>query len=643
MASNLRKLDAQRSIHVGPPSSEGLDLGQAGMFREMPTAFAGQRSLPPPAELRRRWAEGEIDEPEVLALLAEQNGLELVDITKAPPDPGLQDLLDPKFCLRHQVVPWRSHDGILVCATARPEHYVEIVAPLAYRLRREMRLGLRPVIAPRAQIQAAVAAHHRNQLVQQMSSRVPASESCRTWSATRRRLAVTFGLLTLLVLASLLHPGAVLVALTGWAVMTLVLAMVLKGAAATVHLLRPAPPAPPGPLPEAELPDISILVPLFRERRIAAALLKRLQQLDYPREKLDIVLVLEEADDITRATIAGLALPHWIRTVVVPAGTPQTKPRAMNYALDFCRGEIIGIYDAEDAPDADQLRRVAARFAAAPPRTACLQGALDYYNPRQNWLARCFTVEYNTWFRLVLPGMARMGFAVPLGGTTLFLRRDVIEILGGWDAHNVTEDADLGIRLARHGFRTELLNTTTGEEANCRTLPWVKQRSRWLKGYMVTYLVHLRHPHRLHRELGAWRTIGFHAHFITAISQFLLAPLLWSFWLMLAGVPHPLLTLVPQALLTTCAVLFFCAEVQNIALGLIATRRRRHRHLWPWIPTLHLYYPLGCLAAYNALFELVVNPFYWDKTQHGLSLSPPSPSGQVTPPRPGDRSAAPDS
>ena len=625
MASNLRKLDAQRSIHVGPPRFGGLNLGQAGMFREQPATFLtsadGREASAPRRDLRREWTSGEIDEETLLQTLAEQHGLERVDLRKAPPDPQLQDLLDPQFCLRHQVVPWRSHDGNLVCATALPEHYIEILARLAYRLRRDMRLGLRPIIATRAEVQQAIATHHRDELVQKMSTRVPASESCRTWSATGRRLTLTFTLLGLLALALLLHPGALLVALTGWAVLTLVLAMVLKGTAAMVHLLAPRPNSLPLPeTSDSALPRISILVPLFRERHIAAALLKRLQELDYPRDRLDIVLVLEEADAITQETIAGLTLPPWIRSVVVPRGAPQTKPRAMNYALDFCRGEIIGIYDAEDAPDPDQLRRVAARFAAAPPRMACLQGALDYYNPRQNWLARCFTVEYNTWFRLVLPGMSRMGFAVPLGGTTLFLRRDVIEILGGWDAHNVTEDADLGIRLARHGFHTELLDTTTGEEANCRALPWVKQRSRWLKGYLVTYLVHLRYPRRLHRELGLWRSIGFHAHFITAVSQFLLAPLLWSFWLMLIGLPHPLLTLVPAPLLTTCAVLFFCAEIQNISLGLIATRRRRHRHLWPWVPTLHLYYPLGCLTAYKALYALVVKPFYWDKTQHGLSL-----------------------
>lgn len=634
MASNLRKLDAQSSIHVGQPSSEGLDLGPAGMFREMPATFQHRDDAAAPpsamARLRAEQARNVIDEGRMLDLMAEAFGFGRVDLAKSPPDPALQDLVDPQFCLRHQIVPWRHHDGLLICATALPEHYMEMVSKLAYRLRREMKLGLRPVVATRDEVQAAIATHHRAALTQKMASRVPASESCRTWSATSARLRATALILALLLALILLRPGWALVLLTGWGVVTLALAMVLKGAAATCFLLnRPtsAPPLPPGPPGAERLPDISVLVPLFRERQIASALLKRLERLDYPREKLEIVLVLEETDAITREAVTAGPLPAWFRVVTVPSGTPQTKPRAMNYALDFCRGEIIGIYDAEDAPDPDQLMKVARRFAAAPRELACLQGALDFYNPRQNWLSRCFTVEYCTWFRLVLPGLARLGFPIPLGGTTLFLRRDVLDILGAWDAHNVTEDADLGMRIARHGFRTELLDTTTREEANCVAIPWIKQRSRWLKGYLVTYLVHLRQPGRLHRELGPWRSIGFHAHFLTAISQFILAPLLWSFWLMMLGLPHPLLQLVPGYLLTTCAVLFFMAELQNITLGLIATRRAEHRHLWPWVPTLHLYYPLGVLAIYKALWELVVNPFYWDKTQHGHSL-PDATAGQ---------------
>ena len=180
----------------------------------------------------------------------------------------------------------------------------------------------------------------------------------------------------------------------------------------------------------------------------------------------------------------------------------------MNYALDFCRGTIIGVWDAEDAPEPDQIEKVAARFNEAAPNVVCLQGMLDYYNARQNWISRCFTIEYATWWRVVLPGMARLGFVIPLGGTTLFFRRKALEKLGRWDAHNVTEDADLGVRLARHGYVTELIPTVTYEEANCRPWRWVRQRSRWLKGFMITYIVHMRDPAQLLRDLGFKRFMG---------------------------------------------------------------------------------------------------------------------------------------
>ena len=257
---------------------------------------------------------------------------------------------------------------------------------------------------------------------------------------------------------------------------------------------------------------------------------------------------------------------------------------------------------------------------APPPDVVCLQGFLDYYNPRQNWLARCFTMEYATWFRVMMPGLARLGFAIPLGGTTLFFRRTALEQLGGWDAHNVTEDADLGFRLARHGYRTEMIGTTTGEEANCRLWPWVKQRSRWLKGYMVTYLVHMRDPVMLCRQMGLWKFIGMQTHFITALSQFFLAPFLWSFWLILLGLPHPLVGVVDPFWLRTAAYLFLTVEAIGLVAALIAVSGPAHRHLAFWVPSLHFYFPLGVIAAYKALYELIFAPFYWDKTQHGVSL-----------------------
>lgn len=266
---------------------------------------------------------------------------------------------------------------------------------------------------------------------------------------------------------------------------------------------------------------------------------------------------------------------------------------------------------------------------------------LDYFNARTNWLSRCFTIEYATWFRIVLPGMEKMGFAVPLGGTTLFFRRGVLEQLGGWDAHNVTEDADLGVRLARLGYTTELVETVTKEEANCRVWPWIKQRSRWIKGYAMTYGVHMRDPRRLWRELGARRFWGVQIVFLGTLSHLILAPVLWSYWLLAFGLPHPLAEVMPGWVVWAMFATFLTAEAINIGVGLIAVSTPGRRFLKLWVPTLHVYFPLASLAALKGLGEIVRKPFFWDKTQHGhddlveetLSKFSPAPvqSAQVIP------------
>jgi cellulose synthase/poly-beta-1,6-N-acetylglucosamine synthase-like glycosyltransferase len=418
-----------------------------------------------------------------------------------------------------------------------------------------------------------------------------------------------------LLLALWLSPVGLLIALTGWALLTMVAATALKVAAMAVALRR-APPEGPAPI-IARLPVVSVMVALYREASIAPRLVRRLERLDYPRDLLDVVLVVEEEDRITRDALARAGLPPWMRVAVVPNGPVKTKPRALNFALDLCRGSIVGIYDAEDAPAPDQIRKVVARFHARDAKVACLQGVLDFYNPRSNWLARCFTMEYASWFRVILPGLARLGLPVPLGGTTLFFRRTALERLGAWDAHNVTEDADLGMRLARHGMRTELLDTVTEEEANCRALPWVKQRSRWIKGYMMTWLVHMRDPVLLWRQLGPWQFLGFQVLFLATLTQFLLAPLLWSFWLAVLGFPHPVADALPSALVQAIFWLFVLTQAVNLAAGWMGLRATAHGMSPLWLVTLHAYFPLATLAGYKAGWELVRKPFYWDKTSHG--------------------------
>lgn len=222
---------------------------------------------------------------------------------------------------------------------------------------------------------------------------------------------------------------------------------------ASVFHLRPASDPSDAAQPALiRLPKVSILVPLFREKDIAGKLLERLSALDYPAELLEFKLIVEMRDTVTLAALDRTTLPPTMQVIVVPEGEVQTKPRAMNFALDQCEGAIIGIYDAEDEPAPDQLHQVVRQFARSDPSVACLQGRLNFYNARATWLSRCFAIEYATWFGMVLPALHRLGWAVPLGGTTVFFRRPILEEVGAWDAHNVTEDADLGMRLARNGY-----------------------------------------------------------------------------------------------------------------------------------------------------------------------------------------------
>lgn len=560
-------------------------------------------------------AEGWARPADIRTALAQQLGLAQVDLLRSPPDLSLTAALPPRFWLRQGLLPWARVGPQTLIATS------DLVSFTRHRALLVQRFGaVLPVLADPAQIQSAVALGFPTQLAEAASTRVAADHSCRDWTPGSRLsvAAATLSLIALLVLAPQVSLGLACAV----ALLTLALFLSLRLSSALAHLpahrLRRQPPLP-RPIPWANpLPPVSVMVPLYRETEIAGALLHRLSRLTYPKPLLEVLLVLEEHDTTTRRALTRAVLPPWMRIVEVPAHRGlTTKPRALNYALDFCRGEVIGVWDAEDAPDPDQIERVVRRFSEAPARVACLQGILDFYNPRTNWRARCFTIEYAAWFRVILPGMVRLGLIPPLGGTTHFFRRAALEDLGGWDAHNVTEDADLGVRLYRAGYRTEMIDAITHEEATCRPWPWVRQRSRWLKGFMITYLVHMRQPRRLWSDLGPLRFLGMQAFFLGTLGQFLLAPALWSLWLLALGLPHPLAPLLPRALLHGALALTLLAELSAMVIGMAAVARPERRFLIGWVPTMTLYFPLGVLAAYKALYELVLRPFYWDKTRHG--------------------------
>lgn len=368
----------------------------------------------------------------------------------------------------------------------------------------------------------------------------------------------------------------------------------------------------------APLPRYSLLVPIYDEAAIVPDLVAALGTIDYPHDKLEVLLILESVDADTRAAVAATALPTHIAVVVVPDGSPRTKPRALNYALRRATGDLVVVYDAEDMPEPDQLRR-AAELLASDARLGCVQARLNVLNDNETWLTRQFAIEYTVLFDCLLPTLERLGLPVPLGGTSNHFSRAVLEEVGGWDPFNVTEDADLGIRLARSGRSVKVLSSTTWEEAPATFNTWLKQRTRWLKGWMQTYLVHMRDPVRTARDLGWLQFFGLQVLMGGLILSALVHP--WFYVVAIAEATYgPLRTLHHHTLSDIVTVLgivnLILGYVSGVALGCVAVAGRGRPGLALWALLMPAYWLLISLAAYRALLQLASSPYRWEKTQH---------------------------
>ncbi len=367
----------------------------------------------------------------------------------------------------------------------------------------------------------------------------------------------------------------------------------------------------------AALPTYTILVPLYREAAVLPSLVRGLGALDYPADLLDIKLVMEADDGDTIAAARALATPFEI--VEVPAGGPRTKPKAANYALAFARGEYLVVYDAEDRPEPDQLKKAVATFRASSRRTACLQARLNFYNRDHNWLTRMFALDYALWFEALLPGLDRIGVPMPLGGTSNHFRTAVLRDIGGWDAFNVTEDADIGIRLSQLGYRVSMLDSTTFEEAPITVGAWLKQRSRWLKGYMQTWLVHMRDPRRLVRRTGLRGFLAFQLFIGGGVAFALANPPLWIAFITALLLHWWTGTAGPGAFIPGAGLL--ATNILLTYMAVLAPRKRGWDELAPYGLTVIAYWGLVSAAGYRGIWQLITRPFFWEKTTHGVAIA----------------------
>jgi glycosyltransferase XagB len=427
--------------------------------------------------------------------------------------------------------------------------------------------------------------------------------------------------------AALLICALPLLADIAWGIIPALLFLLFIG----LRLLASAQPLPAPPAarrwPDSELPIYTAIAALYREASSVAALVEAIEALDYPREKLDIILVVEPDDLPTRAAIARLRRGPHLRVLVAPADAPQTKPKALNYALPFVRGSMVTVFDAEDRPAPDQLRAALDAFVAGGPQIGCVQASLQVDNTTHSWLSRLFLAEYAGQFEAVLPGLSRLGLPLPLGGSSNHFRTKVLRAVGGWDAHNVTEDADLGFRLARFGYASISFASHTCEEAPIGFAAWWGQRTRWMKGWMQTWWVHMRRPTEFWRDAG-WRgLLTLNLYVGGGVVSALMHPLL-LLHLVLAGATlarsGASFNSEPSAWLHGLTIAAgYLGSALVAAIGLRRIRRLRDA---VWLLAMPLYWIGLSLAAWRALHELVWKPQHWQKTEHGIAARASSPA-----------------
>ncbi len=376
-------------------------------------------------------------------------------------------------------------------------------------------------------------------------------------------------------------------------------------------------------LSDSNLPIYTILCPLYKEAHIIPQFLENISKVSWPKNKLDVILLLEEDDNESIIKAKELNLPSHMRTLVVPKAQPKTKPKACNYGLSHAKGDYLVIFDAEDKPDPLQLKKAFIAFKEVGRDVVCLQAKLNYYNSKQNLLTRFFTAEYSLWFDVALTGFQSIKTSIPLGGTSNHFRTKDLLTLQGWDPFNVTEDADLGMRLFKAGYKTAIIDSTTYEEANSKWGNWVRQRSRWIKGYMQTYLVHTRDSWGFLKENPVHFAL-FHLIIGGKISFILINPLLWiatiSYFALYQYVGPAIEKLYPSIIFYMAAFSLVFGNFLFMYYYMIGVMKREQYSVVKYVFLIPFYWLMISVAGFMALYQLFFKPFYWEKTTHGLHL-----------------------
>ncbi|MHB8795596.1 MAG: glycosyltransferase family 2 protein [Candidatus Nanopelagicales bacterium] len=583
---------------------------------------------------RQLMLNGACTRKELYGALASQLGFPFVDLMADPPDAELMARLDPRQQVEREWIPYRWDGDTLQIATTEPPsrkamnqamqqfgaEQVDVVITTDWDLDQAMTLFCRRSLLFNAAEELATITPERSA----KGKPVP-------W----QRVAI-WSLTAALIAGVILRPSATLIFILASVNVFFAAAILFKVVSTVVGLvgqhddrvkeeqLRASGAWDVDSFDDADLPVYTILVPVFHEANVVDLVLEHLGELNWPKSKLQVLILAEEVDEETIAACKAARPPEFVRLLVVPKGSPQTKPRACNFGLMFSLGEYLVIYDAEDRPEPDQLRRSHAAFLAddADPRKArplaCVQAALNYFNWDANVLTRMFTLEYSSWFDGMLHGMVAWRMPIPLGGTSNHFRTDRLREMGGWDPYNVTEDADLGMRASAAGYRVGVIDSTTWEEACSRIPAFIRQRTRWIKGYMVTTLVDARYPVTFTRAAG-WRSLVTLVGLIAGTPfAFLAYPVVWAITIVTyLGFETTTFSL-PPALGVFATLNAVLGNILVLSLSAITGASRHGWRIAGYALLNPLYWCLHAIAAWRALVQLFFSPFHWEKTPHGL-------------------------
>lgn len=568
------------------------------------------------ALLARNW----IDAQTYFKALSDRYGLRYVDLVEHPSSDDLILRDEAEDYVRHQCMPWRRVDGRLTVATCSPDPATRDF--IGQRWGPDTEVVICTKFAFRHALQRAFSAHFMHRAVNELAERDPVMSARIVFTPVQ--IAILWVAATVLFACFYQAPVATAMVLLYGMSLFYLGNFVFKGmlvwvGSKVIQERTQELELAVKNLRDQDLPTYTVLVPMFREPDVMPILANALRKLDYPASKLDVKIVLEEGDHETIAAARALNLEHTFEIILVPPSQPQTKPKACNYALNFARGEYLVIFDAEDKPEPDQLKKVVAAFRRAPDNVACIQCRLNYYNRDENWLTRMFTLDYSLWFDQMLPGLEKLRIPIPLGGTSNHFKMGVLRQLHAWDPFNVTEDADLGIRLTQKGYRVQVVESTTFEEANVSHGNWIRQRSRWIKGYMQTFLVHTRRPLHLLRTIGPMGVVGFTFFVAGTMLSGLLNPLFWLVFIITLVAEINTQSLFPTSLLYISLFNLLAGNGLYMFLMMLAPYRRNWLHLVPISLTVFWYWVLMSVAAWKATWQLFTKPFYWEKTVHGLS------------------------